>query len=475
MSSKSKSPPPDTAGVDIPPSVLAISNLKCPSPPPILNKPGFKSPPPQPLDEAGSPAPGAPSNRERIPAGGAILSKKEKLAQGTTSPASVVEPDTVTENHVKLITTAPTQSELDFVANPPENSNHHKVPSVHAHFYADELTKPLKSRSRSGSSAAASDAGSGSEQFLANNGSVTNFGMAAATANNQTIAGALGEQNGNIDPRLPTDDGKLHVLIGVCGALSVIKVKLIVHKLFEIYTQDKISIQLILTEASENFIPQEILHHLENTKKIRIWRDSDEWTTWKTRSDPVLHIELRRWADVLVVCPLTANTLSKISLGMCDNLLTNVIRAWNTSYPILLAPSMVSYSYNAITTKRQIRLISEEMPWIEILKPVEKVIGSYGDIGMGGMMDWNEIVNRIVMKLGGYPEEEDDDDESKNNNDDAIADDDNDDDDEDDDDDDEDDDDDDEDEDAADEDAADDESNQGVPSISQELDSLKFT
>ena len=123
-------------------------------------------------------------------------------------------------------------------------------------------------------------------------------------------------------------------------------------------------------------------------------------------------------------------------MGLCDNLLTNVVRAWNTSFPILLAPAMVSYSYNAITTKRQLKLIAEEMPWIEILKPVEKVVGSYGDIGMGGMMDWNEVVNKIVMKLGGYPEEEeeeetadangsvivdddDDDDDADNDDDDA--------------------------------------------------------
>lgn len=184
------------------------------------------------------------------------------------------------------------------------------------------------------------------------------------------------------------------------------KVKLIILKLYEIYTPNKISVQLILTKASENFIPAEALHYLENNKKIRVWRDEDEWNTWKSRLDPVLHIELRRWADILVVCPLTANTLSKIAMGLCDNLLTNVVRAWNTSFPVLLAPAMVSYSYNAITTKRQLKLIADEMPWIEVLKPVEKVVGSYGDIGMGGMMDWNEVVNKIVLKLGGYPEEE---------------------------------------------------------------------
>ena len=43
------------------------------------------------------------------------------------------------------------------------------------------------------------------------------------------------------------------------------------------------------------------------------------------------------------------------------------------------------------------------MSWVTVFKPSEKVMDINGDIGLGGMMDWNEIVNKIVMKLGGYP------------------------------------------------------------------------
>jgi phosphopantothenoylcysteine synthetase/decarboxylase len=49
----------------------------------------------------------------------------------------------------------------------------------------------------------------------------------------------------------------------------------------------------------------------------------------------VLHIELRKWADVLVVAPLSANTLAKVAGGLCDNLLTSVVRAWDFSKPFL--------------------------------------------------------------------------------------------------------------------------------------------
>ena len=45
----------------------------------------------------------------------------------------------------------------------------------------------------------------------------------------------------------------------------------------------------------------------------------------------MLHIELRRWADVLLLAPLSANTLAKAAGGLCDNLLTCVVRAWDFS------------------------------------------------------------------------------------------------------------------------------------------------
>jgi phosphopantothenoylcysteine decarboxylase len=74
----------------------------------------------------------------------------------------------------------------------------------------------------------------------------------------------------------------------------------------------------------------------------RIWRDEDEWrvsiccliskllttveevtSSWQVDykiGDPILHIELRRWADIVLVAPCSANTAAKIAGGICDNL-----------------------------------------------------------------------------------------------------------------------------------------------------------
>lgn len=52
--------------------------------------------------------------------------------------------------------------------------------------------------------------------------------------------------------------------------------------------------------------------------------------------DEVMHIELRRWADVLVIAPLSANSLAKLAHGLCDNLLTCVARAWDWKKPFVV-------------------------------------------------------------------------------------------------------------------------------------------
>ena len=52
-----------------------------------------------------------------------------------------------------------------------------------------------------------------------------------------------------------------------------------------------------------------------------MFRDLSVCQTWQKMGDDVLHIELGKWADVFVIAPLSANSLAKISNGLCDNLL----------------------------------------------------------------------------------------------------------------------------------------------------------
>ena len=80
---------------------------------------------------------------------------------------------------------------------------------------------------------------------------------------------------------------------------------------------------------------------------MRIWfEDEDEWSSWKKRDDPVLHIELRKLANCLIIAPLSANTMAKVINGLADNLLTNIFRAWDISAgSCVMVPTMNKYMF----------------------------------------------------------------------------------------------------------------------------------
>ena len=216
-------------------------------------------------------------------------------------------------------------------------------------------------------------------------------------------------------------DGKFHILLACTGSVATIKVPLIIDKLFQTFGASKISIQLVVTKSSVHFLRGLKIHN-----DVKIWRDEDEWvnygegtlnTTTASTSEAnpankkpkspydklILHNELRRWADIMLIAPLSANTLAKIANGIADNLLTSIVRSWGPSTsgqikkPILVAPAMNTFMYTHPITAKQLALIASPDYGIEVLKPVEKVLVC-GDIGMGGMREWSELVDLLRRK-----------------------------------------------------------------------------
>lgn len=102
---------------------------------------------------------------------------------------------------------------------------------------------------------------------------------------------------------------------------------------------------------------------------------------------------------------MSANLLAKVTGGLCDDLLTNVIRAWDIDFEnpkrvtIIAAPSMNTMMWVHPLTAKQMRILEEEWGWFEVLPPQVKTLAC-GDTGQGGMCDWNEIVTVIEKRLG---------------------------------------------------------------------------
>jgi hypothetical protein len=109
----------------------------------------------------------------------------------------------------------------------------------------------------------------------------------------------------------------------------------------------------------------------------------------------VLHIEMRRWADILVVAPASANLLSKAAYGIADNFVLSVMRAWDFRKPCVLCPAMNTAMWTHPSTKESIDRM-ESWGW-EVLGPVEKLLAC-NEKGNGAMISVQEIKAFLLAK-----------------------------------------------------------------------------
>ncbi|CAG8194056.1 unnamed protein product [Penicillium nalgiovense] len=218
-----------------------------------------------------------------------------------------------------------------------------------------------------------------------------------------------------------TNDKKTHVLL----AAATIKLPNIAEALCR---NKNISVRILVTETAEKLIAgqslgQPVLGTLLHIDGVdAVYRDEDEWTPSWTRGGPVLHIELRKWAHILLVAPMSANTMAKMTNGIADNLLLSVIRAWDTTgvvdmgfktqKPMIIAAlDMDPCTYRHPVTEKQLKVLrdrwerSESNPkgWVTVLPPIEKILAC-GDVGTGSagsMMDWRDIVTVVQNYVAG--------------------------------------------------------------------------
>ncbi|MBW4670635.1 MAG: bifunctional phosphopantothenoylcysteine decarboxylase/phosphopantothenate--cysteine ligase CoaBC [Cyanomargarita calcarea GSE-NOS-MK-12-04C] len=133
------------------------------------------------------------------------------------------------------------------------------------------------------------------------------------------------------------------VLIAVGGGIAAYKICEVVSTLFK----SGVQVRVILTNSAQNFITPLTFATLS---RYPAYTDENFWQP--THSRP-LHIELGEWADLLVIAPLTANTLGKLACGMADNLLTNTVLA--STCPVLLAPAMNTDMWEQVAVQRNWR------------------------------------------------------------------------------------------------------------------------
>jgi phosphopantothenoylcysteine decarboxylase len=210
------------------------------------------------------------------------------------------------------------------------------------------------------------------------------------------------------------------IVLGVTGSVAAIRAP----HLFEALRARGDFVRVVATGPSLYFFdPGEIrdsrTDHDWPSDLPNSWvlRDADEWPGDRyRRGDPVLHIALRDWADVLVVAPLDAHTLGKFALGLSGNALSCLFRAWDFTKPVILAPAMNTRMWDSPVTRRHLRLVLEDRgdglhpaqidldeapalfarhcPEIVLVPPQSKRLAC-GDVGMGAMAEVIDIAEAV--------------------------------------------------------------------------------
>ncbi|MFN3650658.1 MAG: flavoprotein [Armatimonadota bacterium] len=209
------------------------------------------------------------------------------------------------------------------------------------------------------------------------------------------------------------------ILLGVTGSVAAVKTP----ALCEALAAGGHEVKVAPTRAALSFFDPAALPATGGSAALpvrdqhTVYLDEDEWPQGRLFEvgEPVLHIELRKWADLLLIAPLDAQTLAKLALGLSDNLLTCVYRAWDFDQPVVLAPAMNTLMWEHPATQRHLSqlmvdhhggtppvlgagaeafcdAINHLCARLRVVPPQSKRLAC-GDEGMGGLAEVEEIVS----------------------------------------------------------------------------------
>ena len=172
------------------------------------------------------------------------------------------------------------------------------------------------------------------------------------------------------------------ILLGTTGGIAAYKTPLLVRALI----QQAAEVKVVMTPSSKDFVSPLTLSTLSKNPVLSTFtaEDSDN-PVWND------HVELGQWADLILVAPATANTLSSMVHGRCNNLLLAVYLS--AKCPVFIAPAMDLDMYAHPSTKENINTL---ISFGNHVLPVGEGFLASGLEGKGRMLEPEEIVSKVV-------------------------------------------------------------------------------
>lgn len=180
---------------------------------------------------------------------------------------------------------------------------------------------------------------------------------------------------------------KKNILIGITGGIAVYKICSLVN----ILIKEGANVKVIMTKAATNFVGPITFQSLT---KNPVYSDMFKIIN----QEEVEHISLAKWADLMLIAPATANTISKISHGVADNLLTTVVLALPAEKRVLIVPAMNTQMWTNPIFQKNIDSLNSHEGRFYLVEP-RKGILACGDKGSGKIASNEEIVKGIKNTL----------------------------------------------------------------------------
>jgi phosphopantothenoylcysteine decarboxylase/phosphopantothenate--cysteine ligase len=169
-----------------------------------------------------------------------------------------------------------------------------------------------------------------------------------------------------------------NILIGITGGIAAYKIPLLVRLL----VKENARVKVILTKDASQFVTPQTLSVLSKNEVIDDF--FDEKNNWNN------HVHYAGWADLMLIAPLTANTLAKMASGVCDNLL--MATYLSAKCPVMIAPAMDLDMYQHPTTKENLKKLESNGAK---LIPAESGELASGLVGEGRMAEPETIFKHI--------------------------------------------------------------------------------
>jgi phosphopantothenoylcysteine decarboxylase/phosphopantothenate--cysteine ligase len=175
------------------------------------------------------------------------------------------------------------------------------------------------------------------------------------------------------------------ILLGVTGSIAAYKAAVLVRLL----VKEGAEVKVIMTRAATDFISPLTLSTLSRNAVLQDLFDEGTWAN---------HVMLGRWADAMVVAPLSCNSLSKMASGTCDNLLQAVYLS--ATCPVIVAPAMDEDMWKHPSTKLNLERVGSFGNKIIPVNNGELASGLHGEGRMAEPEDIVEYLKKFFSKSG---------------------------------------------------------------------------